>query len=103
MGDTLLPSSPRPSTLVWGSPRACASSSHVAHCLPPSRAQVLPCSKRHVHDWTTCPYAHPGEKARRRDPRVFSYLAIPCPETKQVRNCGSQRALLVTTPVSGTG
>ena len=23
-------------------------------------AQVLPCSKRYCHDWTTCPFAHPG-------------------------------------------
>jgi hypothetical protein len=26
-----------------------------------------------------------GEKARRRDPRVYAYLAIPCPDTKEVR------------------
>lgn len=23
--------------------------------------QVLPCSKRYCHDWTTCPFAHPGQ------------------------------------------
>jgi hypothetical protein len=26
-----------------------------------------------------------SEKARRRDPRLYSYLAIPCEATKQVR------------------
>lgn len=49
--------------------------------------KVLPCAKRQVHDWTTCCFAHPGEKARRRDPRVYKYLAIPCPEVKQNQPC----------------
>lgn len=49
--------------------------------------QVLPCSKRFVHDWTVCPFAHPGEKAKRRDPRVFSYTGVACPEMKKVRAC----------------
>lgn len=35
-----------------------------------------PCS----HDWTSCPYAHKGERARRRDPRRFSYVAVSCPD-----------------------
>lgn len=77
----------------------------------PSGLQVLPCSKRYCHDWTTCPFAHPGEclvtfsnlqtlleicdrleaavssgeKARRRDPRVFNYTGIACPDMKKVR------------------
>ena len=46
--------------------------------------QVLPCSKRFCHDWTVCPYAHPGEKAKRRDPRVHSYTGIACPNMKKV-------------------
>uniref|UniRef100_A0A383VAV7 C3H1-type domain-containing protein n=1 Tax=Tetradesmus obliquus TaxID=3088 RepID=A0A383VAV7_TETOB len=49
--------------------------------------KVLPCAKRAAHEWTTCPWAHPGEKARRRDPRVYSYLAIPCPDTKEGKEC----------------
>jgi hypothetical protein len=57
----------------------------LADALAPAGLQVLPCAKRQVHDWTTCCFAHPGEKARRRDPRVHKYLAIPCPEVKQVR------------------
>lgn len=48
-------------------------------------AQVLPCSKRFCHDWTVCPFAHPGEKARRRDPRLFTYTGIACPDMKKVR------------------
>ncbi len=29
-----------------------------------------------------CPFAHPGEKAKRRDCRVYSYTGIACPEMK---------------------
>ncbi len=50
---------------------------------PPPTHQVVRCSKRYVHDWRTCPYAHPTENARRRDPREFRYYAIPCPEYKK--------------------
>lgn len=45
-------------------------------------AQILTCPRRHSHDWTSCPYAHSGESARRRDPSV--YRPIPCPESKSV-------------------
>lgn len=45
---------------------------------------MLPCSKRFCHDWTVCPYSHPGEKAKRRDPRLFSYTGIACPNMKKV-------------------
>ena len=31
-------------------------------------------------------FAHPGEKARRRDPAVHSYAGIACPEMKKVRH-----------------
>lgn len=41
------------------------------------------CSKRYVHDWRTCPFSHPTENARRRDPREHRYLAVPCPEYKK--------------------
>ena len=30
-----------------------------------------------------CPYLHPGEKARRRDPRVWSYQTLPCPDFRK--------------------
>lgn len=54
----------------------------------PTAPQVLPCSKRFVHDWTECPFAHPQEKARRRDPRVHTYTGIACPSMKKVRSLG---------------
>lgn len=37
-----------------------------------------------VADWTTCPFAHPGEKAKRRDPRVHTYTGVACPDMKKV-------------------
>jgi len=49
--------------------------------------KVLPCSKRYCHDWTFCPFAHPGEKAKRRDPRVYNYNGIACPEMKKNMVC----------------
>ncbi|PSC70828.1 coiled-coil domain-containing 94-like protein isoform A [Micractinium conductrix] len=49
--------------------------------------KVLPCSKRFVHDWTECPFAHPQEKARRRDPRVHNYTGIACPSMKKEGCC----------------
>ncbi|KAF6264124.1 hypothetical protein COO60DRAFT_1634562 [Scenedesmus sp. NREL 46B-D3] len=30
-----------------------------------------------------CPYVHPNEKARRRDPRLFEYEPLPCPDDKK--------------------
>eukprot|EP00887_Chlorella_sp_A99_P005027 scaffold4.g5027.t1 len=55
-------------------------------CLLPM-LHVLPCSKRYVHDWTECPFAHPQEKARRRDPRLHSYTGIACPSMKKEGSC----------------
>lgn len=37
----------------------------------------MPCSCTCRHDWKICPYAHPGEVARRRHPR--GYTAVLCP------------------------
>ena len=45
--------------------------------------QVARCSKRYVHDWRACPFAHPTENARRRDPRLVKYQPIPCPDYKR--------------------
>ena len=45
--------------------------------------KVTRCPKRQSHDWRSCPYAHPTENARRRDPRQVLYCAIPCPDYKQ--------------------
>ncbi|KAK8695726.1 hypothetical protein V6N13_000877 [Hibiscus sabdariffa] len=54
--------------------------------------KVTPCSRAYSHDWTECPFAHPGENARRRDPRKYIYSCVPCPEfrkgsCKQGDNC----------------
>lgn len=45
--------------------------------------KVARCSKRFVHDWRSCPFAHPTENARRRDPRLVKYLPVPCPDYKR--------------------
>lgn len=45
--------------------------------------KVRKCTRVRSHDWTECPYAHPGEKARRRDPRRRNYSATPCPEFRR--------------------
>lgn len=47
--------------------------------------KVALCTRRRRHAWSACPYAHPGETARRRDPRT--HCAIPCPDMKQGRDC----------------
>lgn len=49
--------------------------------------KVLPCTKRFVHDWTVCPFAHEGEKAVRRDPREEKYTGIACPDMKKSGSC----------------
>lgn len=48
---------------------------------------MIECSKRHSHDWTTCPFAHPNEKARRRDPRKVHYTGVFCPYIRQGQDC----------------
>ncbi|XP_022745900.1 zinc finger CCCH domain-containing protein 29-like [Durio zibethinus] len=45
--------------------------------------KVKPCSRAYSHDWTECPFVHPGENARRRDPRKFPYSCVPCPEFRK--------------------
>ncbi|XP_008227307.1 PREDICTED: zinc finger CCCH domain-containing protein 56-like [Prunus mume] len=40
--------------------------------------KIWPCSRAYSHDWTECPFVHPGENARRRDPRKFHYSCMPC-------------------------
>jgi hypothetical protein len=53
---------------------------HPAH--DPSQIDACP-KLSEIHDWNECPYLHPGEKARRRDPRVWFYQALPCPEFRK--------------------
>ena len=45
------------------------------------KVKRCPCTR--PHDWTVCPFTHPGERARRRDPRVFNYSGTPCPDFKR--------------------
>ncbi|XP_008799753.1 zinc finger CCCH domain-containing protein 20-like [Phoenix dactylifera] len=49
--------------------------------------KVRRCPRGRSHDWTECPYAHPGEKARRRDPRRFHYSGTACPEFRKTARC----------------
>eukprot|EP00249_Psilotum_nudum_P022665 c28603_g1_i4 orf=488-2416(+) len=44
------------------------------------------CMRGRSHDWTECPFAHAGEKARRRDPRRFHYSGTPCADFRK-GNC----------------
>ncbi|PKU86407.1 zinc finger CCCH domain-containing protein 33-like [Dendrobium catenatum] len=45
--------------------------------------KVKPCSRAYSHDWTECPFVHPGENARRRDPRKYTYSCVPCPDFRK--------------------
>ncbi|CAA0821307.1 Zinc finger CCCH domain-containing protein 20 [Striga hermonthica] len=45
--------------------------------------KVRPCAVARSHDWTECPFAHPGEKARRRDPRRHRYSGDACPDFRR--------------------
>ncbi|KAG0491846.1 hypothetical protein HPP92_004899 [Vanilla planifolia] len=48
--------------------------------------KVRRCARGRSHDWTECPFAHPGEKARRRDPRKYHYSGTACPDFRK-GNC----------------
>lgn len=45
--------------------------------------KVKKCGRARSHDWTECPFAHPGEKARRRDPRKYHYSGTACPDFRK--------------------
>ncbi|CAK9136285.1 unnamed protein product [Ilex paraguariensis] len=45
--------------------------------------KVRKCARARSHDWTECPFAHPGEKARRRDPRKCNYSGTACPDFRK--------------------
>lgn len=44
--------------------------------------KVVACGRTRAHDWMSCPFAHPGEKAARRDPRV-GYAAVSCADFRR--------------------
>jgi hypothetical protein len=39
-----------------------------------------------IHDTEACPYVHPGDKSRRRNPGVVTYQPVPCPHFRK-GNC----------------
>ena len=45
--------------------------------------KVRRCTRGRSHDWTECPFAHPGEKAKRRDPRKYRYSGTACPDYRK--------------------
>lgn len=49
--------------------------------------KIARCNKKYSHDWTQCPFAHPGEKAKRRDPQQYKYAAIACIDMKKNGTC----------------
>ncbi|KAG6497653.1 zinc finger CCCH domain-containing protein 2-like [Zingiber officinale] len=49
--------------------------------------KVRRCVRGRSHDWTDCPFAHPGEKARRRDPRKHRYSGVACPDFRKAGGC----------------
>ncbi|TVU33962.1 hypothetical protein EJB05_15781, partial [Eragrostis curvula] len=51
------------------------------------RFKVQPCARAYAHDWTECPFLHPGENARRRDPRRHAYTAVPCASFRHADGC----------------
>ncbi|XAR66077.1 hypothetical protein NMG60_11012144, partial [Bertholletia excelsa] len=49
--------------------------------------KIKRCPRLRSHDWTQCPFAHRGEKARRRDPRRYNYAAVACPDYRNGGEC----------------
>ena len=49
--------------------------------------KIRSCPKSRPHDWTMCPFAHPGEKAKRRDPRLYNYCGTACAEYRKSGTC----------------
>lgn len=60
------------------------------------RFKVEMCTRDENHDWARCPFAHEKEKARRRDPRLFKYASLPCPDTMQGGSCARGDACAYT-------
>jgi hypothetical protein len=56
-----------------------------------------------VHDWTVCPFAHPGERAKRRDPRKYSYDCEMCPAIVRGEACRLGNNCPHSHHVSGVG
>lgn len=41
--------------------------------------KIAPCTNPKPHVWSTCPFGHTGERASRRDLRVYQYSPTICP------------------------
>lgn len=57
----------------------------------------LPLLQNYPHDFTACPWLHPGERARRRDPRVYNYSSTLCPDVKKV---STQQPFVLACPLA---
>ncbi|KAM0865332.1 hypothetical protein ACQ4PT_043346 [Festuca glaucescens] len=55
--------------------------------------KVQLCPRPSNHDWTRCPYAHKGERARRRDTRLYRYIAASCLEYRGQQPLSCRRGL----------
>ncbi|GJN10743.1 hypothetical protein PR202_ga28862 [Eleusine coracana subsp. coracana] len=53
--------------------------------------KVHRCPSSISHNWEFCPYAHPGERVRRRDPRRFRYLGVACPDYRDEHTAACAR------------
>lgn len=47
------------------------------------RLKIEPCSNPNPHCYTDCPFSHPNEKAKRRDPTKIQYDATACPHFRK--------------------
>ena len=54
---------------------------------PRSCYKTLLCHKRSSHDWKCCPFAHPGEKGRRRSLSKVWYEAVMCGYVRRGETC----------------
>ncbi|WIA33875.1 hypothetical protein OEZ86_006976 [Tetradesmus obliquus] len=53
-------------------------------------AKIAICPRKAIHVWSECPYVHPGERARRRDPRLHHYSSQPCPDNSLALQKGGE-------------
>ncbi|KAL6769576.1 CGL112 [Auxenochlorella protothecoides x Auxenochlorella symbiontica] len=49
--------------------------------------KIKRCPRARPHDWTGCPFAHPGEKAKRRCPKRYRYSGTACPQFRREGSC----------------
>uniref|UniRef100_A0A383VUY1 C3H1-type domain-containing protein n=1 Tax=Tetradesmus obliquus TaxID=3088 RepID=A0A383VUY1_TETOB len=58
--------------------------------------KVLPCPRSGQHDWSCCPYAHHGERARRRCLLLSNYATKVCPDMMKGGECPRGEACTMT-------